>query len=824
MPAELEGIRFVAFVDMVGYSKLREQIDRVNPGRASDQLRRQMDKFFERGCREAGVDAREVTLQQEGDGDLLCFSEAVQVYHFAEGFFAAVRESNQAAANRVEVRRFRMGATCGHIQTAGGTRQAEPIVRARRLQEAAEPDHLLVSPSIFDQLLPEQQSRFGCLETVKDKEHGAQFIAHRRMFDTDFSGAKGPQNKCPACHSEYENDRATCDSCGVHVARAQQYLETFNVVVQDGHVNAMEQRNLDHLISELKLTREQAERIESAARGSRSVTDANCFVILPVGDEGTPTRKRSDYVFEQFIVPACQAAGFRKPHRADRMSGKSINEDIMNSLKTAEMVVAYLGSPDPDWNANVMLEVGYRMALEQPIVVVRDKSPTGAGVALPFSIHHTRFAEIPAGEVPDHSVRNQSVKRIGELMDAECRRIPTLTESPVPSVVVRIDLTPTGNHKLLEGSSEAERLFGFPLRGESMERLFTQLQKMMPQSQFDPFVQEQDHLLRTLVPISVPFSVYSIKKPRMPLAKVPIVIESHARPEYCGRAYLPVIVRSTLLTGEMQLRVLYLEVTSKVERTDGHYTCCFVKPPKITGWEQEKAWHDYARSYDRVLPELPFYREVVDRHVAYLTDGALPSRGRILDLGAGTGNVAIRLMQAGWNVTAVDASWSMLEHLRKKVPANGPPRMEILQRQAECLWDLDDEIFDGVNILLSLYDMQEPREALFGAMRLLRSGGRMIVTEPKSSFKLQPLLEAGERHLREKGKYDTLQADWERVMQANRDLDPVSPRRSKRLWSEDVKRLLDHSGFEETRIEDSHLGNCASVSGRKSRNGTAAAV
>ncbi len=39
--------------------------------------------------------------------------------------------------------------------------------------------------------------------------------------------------------------------------------------------------------------------------------DKVCFVISPMGDTGSPTRIRADYVLETYIKPACDRLGMR---------------------------------------------------------------------------------------------------------------------------------------------------------------------------------------------------------------------------------------------------------------------------------------------------------------------------------------------------------------------------------------------------------------------------------------------------------------------------------------------------------------------------------
>ena len=117
--------------------------------------------------------------------------------------------------------------------------------------------------------------------------------------------------------------------------------------------------------------------------------------------------------------------------------------------------------------------------------------------------------------------------------------------------------------------------------------------------------------------------------------------------------------------------------------------------------------------------------------------------------------------------------------------------------------------FDGVTILLALFDMANPAAALGEAMRVLRPGGMLVVTEPKRTFDLSSLLLHAERCLREQGAYDALQEHWARVSNVNRKIDPSA--RRERMYIEDIRERLQLSGFSVSREEDSHHGNCATV-------------
>jgi ubiquinone/menaquinone biosynthesis C-methylase UbiE len=226
--------------------------------------------------------------------------------------------------------------------------------------------------------------------------------------------------------------------------------------------------------------------------------------------------------------------------------------------------------------------------------------------------------------------------------------------------------------------------------------------------------------------------------------------------------------------------------------------------------DRQLIWDTYAWSYDRILPLMPYYQEVLARHVAALTEPG----GPVIDLGAGTGNLAEQLVAAGHPVTAVEPSRAMLERLRsKEVLASAlGTQLTVLEASAEFLPMIEDQSFTGVSLQLSLFDMRRPELGLSNAARVLRSGGHIVVTDIKRGFQLEPILQECESRLHSLGRYDELAADLQRVIRSNHDLAPGS--RSK-FRIEDVFDSLAARGFANLSMQDSHFGQCATVSALK---------
>jgi len=94
--------------------------------------------------------------------------------------------------------------------------------------------------------------------------------------------------------------------------------------------------------------------------------------------------------------------------------------------------------------------------------------------------------------------------------------------------------------------------------------------------------------------------------------------------------------------------------------------------------------------------------------------------GRVLDVGAGYGGLSHRLLQLGYDVTAVDIDPSLCEHADVEVR-----RCDIMQGLPFA-----DETFDVLTLTEVIEHMEDPFRCVRECNRVLKPGGIFVLTTP----------------------------------------------------------------------------------------------
>jgi ubiquinone/menaquinone biosynthesis C-methylase UbiE len=97
-----------------------------------------------------------------------------------------------------------------------------------------------------------------------------------------------------------------------------------------------------------------------------------------------------------------------------------------------------------------------------------------------------------------------------------------------------------------------------------------------------------------------------------------------------------------------------------------------------------------------------------------------------VDLGAGTGFITEGLLRAGLRVIAVDASQAMLEEVRRKFASSD--LLDLRLGEAERL-PVEDAAVDRVLANMYLHHVERPAHAIREMARILKPGGRLVITD-----------------------------------------------------------------------------------------------
>ncbi len=135
--------------------------------------------------------------------------------------------------------------------------------------------------------------------------------------------------------------------------------------------------------------------------------------------------------------------------------------------------------------------------------------------------------------------------------------------------------------------------------------------------------------------------------------------------------------------------------------------------------------YDQTRGYPAGVPD-----KIAD---VLIDAGRVPPAGSMLEIGIGTGRIALPLLARGVDVTGVDISEKMLSHLRAKYEAERPAQSEShLGQLAVHIADMTalpfgDGTFDATVAVHVLHLVSEWRRALDEALRVTRRGGALLL-------------------------------------------------------------------------------------------------
>ena len=149
-----------------------------------------------------------------------------------------------------------------------------------------------------------------------------------------------------------------------------------------------------------------------------------CFVIAPIGEPESETRKRSDQILKHVISPAAVECGYNAT-RADQISEPGmITSQVIQHIVDDPLVIADLTERNP----NVFYELAIRHAIRKPLVQLIKK-----GEQIPFDVAGTRTVHV------DHRDLD-SVEEAKTEIVAQIRSLESDSSSLETPISVSLDL------------------------------------------------------------------------------------------------------------------------------------------------------------------------------------------------------------------------------------------------------------------------------------------------------------------------------------------------------------------------------------------------
>jgi SAM-dependent methyltransferase len=141
-----------------------------------------------------------------------------------------------------------------------------------------------------------------------------------------------------------------------------------------------------------------------------------------------------------------------------------------------------------------------------------------------------------------------------------------------------------------------------------------------------------------------------------------------------------------------------------------------------TGWDEYAEFYDWENARTLGRKDVPFWRQVAAR-----------ARGRVLELGCGTGRISLPLVRSGVSVVGVDRSPHMLAHAARRASALGrgsrarpKPRLTLVRSDIRALpfgTGAFAMVLAPYGILQSLLRDRDLTATLTSVARVLEPGG-----------------------------------------------------------------------------------------------------
>jgi hypothetical protein len=164
-----------------------------------------------------------------------------------------------------------------------------------------------------------------------------------------------------------------------------------------------------------------------------------CFIISPIGEEGSNIREHSDDVLDYIIRPAMEELGIEAIRSDHKNTPGKISDQMFGSILNDDLCVAVLTFNNP----NVFYELAVAQSAAKPVIILLEK-----GHDLPFDLKDLRviYYDLKPRPIHERMYVKAIIEQVNELFTNE-------TAEKVPFAP---SLSPLGGNKYIRFYSKAE--------------------------------------------------------------------------------------------------------------------------------------------------------------------------------------------------------------------------------------------------------------------------------------------------------------------------------------------------------------------------------
>jgi hypothetical protein len=182
------------------------------------------------------------------------------------------------------------------------------------------------------------------------------------------------------------------------------------------------QHELVSLVALRKLSTPQLSAGPLGSKQGEIMSEKICFVISPIGEPESDTRKRADSVLNYIITPIVKSKGY-DPLRADKISDPDIiTSQVIQYIIDSPLVIADLSEK----NANVFYELAIRHAIKKPLIQIIRK-----GESIPFDVQGMRTIFV---DHQDLGSAEEAKVEIGKQIDA-IEKNASIIQTPISMAI-----------------------------------------------------------------------------------------------------------------------------------------------------------------------------------------------------------------------------------------------------------------------------------------------------------------------------------------------------------------------------------------------------